>query len=57
MKIFLVIITMLFLQCVPDTYFIGSKIEFISMGYTEKQIKKIEIIDKGNQKYTKIYYR
>ena len=39
----------------PDTYFIGSKAEFLSMGYKESQIVKIERIEKI-QSY-KIYYR
>jgi len=52
----IVILLLIFLlNCMPDTYFIGSKAEFLSMGYKESQIVKIERIEKI-QSY-KIYYR
>lgn len=55
-KILSLLTLLLFLNCLPSTYFLGSKAEFLSFGYEEKQIKKIVVIEKGKTIY-KIYYK
>lgn len=53
-KLIALIIFILFISCMPDTYFIGTKSEFLRMGYTEKHIVKIVKMEDG---VTKIYFR